>query len=155
MKRRLLALLVVVIVQLTLPVWFGASPASNGPFVDTSTLADGDSDHVGETAQVYGQVESLDPVVVRHHLDDGAQYYFEVTDIDAPVEVGAYVEVYGVITAADRIAAESIVVRGEREHWYTYGVSVLAVLVVLVSLASSWRIDMKRLTLVPAEERDA
>lgn len=155
MKLRLLALLAVVIVQLALPVWFGASPVSTGPFVDTSSLADGDSEHIGETAQVYGQVESLDPVVVRHRLDDGSQYYFEVTGIDTALNVGAYVEVYGVVTSADHVAAERVVVRGERQHWYTYGVSVLAVLIVLGSLAWSWRIDTTQLTLVPAEERDA
>lgn len=143
--------ILVVLVQLFVPVGYGMTDYSDTPFVTADEMAASQESNVGEEAVVYGQVTETDPVVIRTELDDGRVVTYRTADVDRQVAVGEYLEVYGVVGAQQSILARGTVVRGEREHWYTYGVSFVAGLVVLGRMVRDWTVDLERLTLVPGD----
>jgi len=154
MRWRALTALLVVLLQLFVPVGYGMTDYSDTPFKTADEMAASQQSAVGEEAVVYGQVVERDPVVIRTELDDGRVVTYRTADVDRQVSVGEYLEVYGVVAAQRSILARGTVVRGEREHWYTYGVSFLAGLVVLGRIVRDWTVDFDRLALVPGD-RDA
>ncbi|WP_327050587.1 hypothetical protein [Halomicrococcus gelatinilyticus] len=154
MRWRALTALLVVLLQLFVPVGYGMADYSDTPFKTADEIAANQQSAVGEEAVVYGQVVELDPVVIRAELDDGREVEYRTAGVDRQVDVGEYLEVYGVVETQQSILARGTVVRGEREHWYTYGVSFVAGLVVLGRIVRDWTVDLDRLALVPGG-RDA
>lgn len=153
MKVRLAALVIVLVIQLAVPALYGGSAAAESPFLDAEDLVDDRSQHVGEEVVLYGQVESLDPVVVNHRLDDDSTARFTVVGLDRQLATGQYIEVYGIVESERVVSARRSVVRGEREHWYTYGISLFAVVVVFGLTARDWTVNTEDWVLEPREDQ--
>lgn len=152
MRGRIVILVVVLAAQMAVPALYGSSDAAEAPFLDEEDLVGEHDPRVGAEAVIYGQVESVDPVVIRHRLDGGTVGRFTVVGVDRDLTVGQYLEVYAVVGPDDTLVARNTVVRGEREHWYTYGVSLFAVLLVLGLVLRDWTLDADAWVLHPSGE---
>lgn len=112
--------------------------------------------YVGETVEIGGTVVGTDPVVVEFGYDTGvfeeATYRLRLAGAP-PVERGDDVLLYGEVRPDRTVAvdAERSVVRKPWERSYMFAVSILAALLVAARLVDGWRLDRRRLALVPRE----
>lgn len=112
--------------------------------------------YVGETVEIGGTVVGTDPVVVEFGYDTGvyeAETYRLRIEGAPPVERGDDVLLYGEVRPDRTVAAdaERSVARQPWERRYMFSVSILAALLVAARLLDGWRLDLRRLALVPRE----
>jgi hypothetical protein len=145
------ALLVLILLQLWVPIWFGGTGYSGSSFPNAEGLANDYDSNIGKEVVLYGQVVNLDPVRIQIDLDNGDEIYYEVVGVERDVATGEYLEVYGTLDFEHTVLAQNVVIRDEREHWYTYGVSLVGVAIVFVRIVRDWGFDVEQLALSPKD----
>lgn len=106
--------------------------------------------YVGERATLYGEVVSLDPVVVEVEAPDGESV--RITARDAPpVEVGQHLIAHGTVGPGPTFRVEEATVRDDWQFDYMYAVSAVAGLWVLARAVDHWRFDVRRLGFAPRD----
>lgn len=154
MVRHLLFAAALVGVALGGGVYYDATWERHWPYPTEDQLYDDYERYVGERALLFGTVQSVDPhagtaVVV---VDAGTgEFALTVRSIDATVEPGGVVQVYGTLAADRTIVAESVVVveRDPGERHRKLGISVVAVGLALAAFFRYWRIDWPTMTFEP------
>lgn len=129
-------------------VWYGAYPPPD-PYVNLSgtLLAEGYDRFVGQRALVTASVVSTDPVVLLLDPDDTA-VRLTVTGVDRPVVVGDRLRVAGVVQPGYEVRATDFIVVPRWGTTYTYVISAVAALWVLLRVVRQWRLDRRTLALV-------
>lgn len=149
---RIFAVIVVLTALAVVPVSFGGSPYAETPYDTAEDIVAKSDTTVGTEVLLYGQVVGTDPVIIKIELDDSNHVRFKIYNVKQQVRIGAYLEVYGLLVDDRTVKSKGTVVRGEREHWYTYTVSFFAGLVVLARVVRVWTIDPSTYTLIPRED---
>ena len=158
-RSRLLALVVVFAVLAVALVAFGTlgpSPA-DGRYPATTDVIGSEDQYVGERVQIGGEVVATDPLVVadaypivRDGTLDTRRIAWTITDAETSADLGDAAQVYGILTDARTIRSTNTVIStGDRRFMYI--ASFLAGLWVLARLARQYRLDPRRLALVPRE----
>lgn len=147
---RVVVVVLLVVCQFGLIVWFGNVGYEGSPYPGTDELAEDYDAYVGRQVVVYGQVVETDPVTIETEVDDDSLVRYRLTGLDSDVEEGSYVGALVTPRPDGRLTVRRSVVRGERDHWYTYAVSLAAGLWVLVRVVRDWRFDVEALAFVSA-----
>lgn len=125
-------------------VWFGTlAPAPEvGAYPDSDDIGPSPADYVGAEVQISGRVVATDPVVVA--LSYGAETRsVTVTDVSHPVTEGDVLMLFGTLTDSETIRASNSFAVPPSGAMYTYSISFLAGLWVLVRLVRQWRFDLR------------
>lgn len=124
------------------------------PYPTADTLGTEYDEHTGETALLFGTVESVDDDTarIRVEYDDGT-VAMTVQNTDASVQSGGAVQVYGTLEPDRTIDAERVVVVNPAGSslLFKYGISAVAVVLFLLVFFRYWRIDWEAYSL---EARD-
>lgn len=125
-------------------VWFGAHPPPN-PNLSANALHANYASYVGQRVVVAAPVVATDPVVIA--LGDRADARLTVRGVEERVSVGDRLKIYGVVRPGHEMRAIDTVVVSRWGLWYTYTVSFLAGMWVLLRLVRYWRFDAGSLAL--------
>lgn len=152
---RIIAVLTLVALLFGLAVWYGSlAPApALGAYPNQEELGTNYEQYLGERVTVGGRVVDTDPVTIRATYGAGDHIQMTVTDLDSTPTEGDSMRVYGVATPDQTIRAINAVAVPQWGRWYTWSVSFLAGLWVLVRLGRSWRLETADWTLTPRETR--
>jgi len=126
-------------------VWFGTlAPAPEvGAYPDSDDIGPSPTEYVGTDVEIGGRVVATEPVVVE--LSYGtASRRVTVTDVSHPVTEGDTLRVFGTLTDSETIRASNSFAVPPSGAVYTYSISFLAGLWVLVRLVTQWRVDSRR-----------
>jgi hypothetical protein len=135
-------------------VHYDVAEPTHWPYPTDDELADAYEPAVGERALLFGEVQSVDTtddtatITVEH--DTGA-FDLRVTNLDAAVEPGGTIQVYGTLQPDYTIAAQSTVVVNPdgSSTTYKYAVSVVGALLILAAFFRQWRVDTETRGFVP------
>jgi hypothetical protein len=131
-------------------VAFGASGYEGERYPQTEDITRSPNDFVGDKVFVYGQVIATDPVVISadHH---GREHRLTITNLERDPTEDQYLGVHGTLVEPGTVEAIGSVVRGSTDHVYTYAVSALAGLWVLLRFVRDWRPSLRELAFVPVD----
>ncbi|QLD88829.1 hypothetical protein HWV07_07210 [Natronomonas salina] len=112
--------------------------------------------HVGETTSIGGSVVETDPVVIRVSYDTGvyeeASFRLElVGDLEAAVGDDVYVSGELRPDRSMAVDGDRALVRQPWELGYMYAISFVGVLLVGARFLNGWRVQPRRLRVVPRE----
>ena len=114
--------------------------------------------HVDERTLLFGTVEAVDSEAetATIRVDDTEPTTIQVRELEADVDRGGTVQIYGMLRSGHRIDADEVVVvdRGTGVAVYKYGISAVGALVILAGFFRDWRFDPSRLAFVPRSEDD-
>lgn len=124
------------------------------PYPSNDDLAEAYDSAVGERALLFGEVQSVDAtddtavITVEHST---GEFDMRVTNIEATVDPGGTIQVYGTLQPEYTIAAQSTVVVNPAgsSKTYKYAVSALGAMLILVAFFRQWRVDRDALGFVP------
>lgn len=142
MVRRAVAVVCLLGLLLGLCVWYGATgpTAARGVSPDTAEMS---TDRADDLVALSGRVVDTDPVTIL--VTSGREpIRMQVTDLSTPVDEGDTLRVVGDRVDRETIRAVEVIVVHEYGFAYTYTVSFVAGLWVLVRLARYWRYDLGR-----------
>jgi hypothetical protein len=141
--RRGLVVLVLLGTLFGLCVWFGTlAPApERGNYPDRHAVGPAPASYVGSTVVLSGHVVETDPVTMAVPYGVGQHRRFTVTDYRGAVTPGVELRVFGTLTDADTIRADSAFTVSASGNRYMFAVSFLAGLWVLARLCLHWRLD--------------
>jgi hypothetical protein len=129
---------------------------ADGRYPGTDAVASDPAQYHGDQVVVGGTVVGTDPIVLEAGYEtvrDGGfargTVRFTVTGVATAVDRGDSLQVFGTLGQDRSIAADETVVSSPDGDAYMYAVSFLAGLWVLARLTRQWRIDWKRLAVVP------
>lgn len=149
-SRRLRVVLVALSLALLVGqlVWFGFgthTPAGGATRLSASTLHANYESYVDQRVAVTAPVVATDPVVVA--LGEGTDARLTVRDVEVRVSTGDRLKLYGVVEAGHEMRAIDAVAVPKCGLWYTYAVSLLAGVWVLLRIVCHWRLDVRTLAL--------
>lgn len=154
MVRHLLVALALLSVAVASGVHYDAVYDQEWPYPTEDELHADYDEYVGEQVLLFGDVESIDRTADRATIEveaDNGPFTVTVEGIDADVEPGGVVQVYGTVQPGQTVAASNIVVveasRGNR--LYKFAVSGVGAVLVLAAFFRYWRIDWAALTFEP------
>jgi hypothetical protein len=124
------------------------------PYPEPHELAADYGSYVGDRILVFGEVLDRDGGTVTLEAEsEGVTIELRVTGVEATVEPGGILQVYGDLGPDRTMTAERVVVVTESggAEWYKYAVSALGAVGFLVAFGRYWRVDTESWTL---EARD-
>jgi hypothetical protein len=138
-------------------IHYSSAQSSHWPYPTGDELADGYEPAVGEQTLLFGEVHSINEndntatVMVEH---DTGSFEMRVTGLDASVDPGGTIQVYGTLRPDYTIAAQSAVVVNPAgsSTTYKYAVSVVGALLVLAVFFGRWRFDTETRGFAPRGE---
>lgn len=153
MPRHLLLALLLVGLAVAGGVHYDAAHDRHWPYPTDDQLYADYPAHVGEETLLFGTVRSVaanGTATVEFEADDGS-FVLQVRGVDAAVEPGGVVQVYGTLRGGHRMTATEVVVveRHPGERLYKFGISGVGALVALTAFFRYWRIDVATLTFEP------
>lgn len=124
-------------------VWYGTSGVAPGLGVYPTEELVGPTpgEYVGDLVDLSGTVVETDPVEIRVRYGGESQRILTVTGVQTPVEPGDELRVFGRLVDEDTVRATRAFAVPPLGYLYTYTVSFLAGVWVLIRLASQWRYD--------------
>lgn len=135
-------------------VHYDVAEPTQWPYPTDDELAESYEPAVGEPALLFGEVQTIDTTdttaVITVEHDTGA-FDLRVMNLDASVEPGGTIQVYGTLQSDYTIVAQSTVVVNPAgsSTTYKYAVSALGALFILAAFARQWRFDRATLGFVP------
>lgn len=148
--RLRVATLVVLVALLAVTLVAAGTIDGTPNYAGNEDLIDSYDAHLGEQAEVDGEVVGTDPV--RIELEYGPEtFVVTVEDVDESVEEGQHLRVFGTVDEDRTITASSTITRGPWERWYVLGISFLGGLWVLGRFLTGWQFDRTELVFVPRE----
>lgn len=114
------------------------------PYPGPNDLAADYGAHVGERTLLFGSVlETGDDTYHIEVSSDRGPIEFRATGVEADVDPGGIVQVYGTLGANHTIAAENVVVVNPDGggNLYKYGVSAVAAVLILAFFFRYWTVD--------------
>jgi hypothetical protein len=137
-----------------LGVYADATDDARWPYPTVDAVGADYDDHTGETALLFGTVESAadGTAQIRVEYANGS-FQMTVEGFDTAVQPGGTVQVYGTLEPGRTIDAERVAVVNPAGSslLFKYGISAVAVVLFLVVFFRYWRIDWGTYTL---EARD-
>lgn len=154
MVRHLLVALALVGVAVAGGVHYAALYDQKWPYPTEDELHADYDQYVGKQVLLFGDVESIDRTANRATIEvraDDGSITLTVEGIDAAVETGGVVQVYGTIRPGHTVTASDIVVVEESsgKRLYKFGVSGVGAVLALAAFFRYWRIDWSSLTFEP------
>lgn len=154
MPRHLLVALVLLGVAVGAGVHYDATEERHWPYPTADQLSEEYSSHVGEEALLWGTVRSIDPDARTATIEveaDAGTFTMQGESVEADVEPGGVVQVYGLLRRDHVITAESVVVveRSPAERSFKYGISAAGALLALAAFFRYWRFDRTTMTFEP------
>lgn len=154
MVRHLLVALALVGVAVAGGVHYDALYDEKWPYPTDEGLSADYDEYVGEQVLLFGDVESIDRTADRATIEveaDNGPFTVTVEGIDADVEPGGVVQVYGTVRPGQTIAASNVVVveASSENRLYQFAVSGVGAVLVLAAFFRYWRIDWAALTFEP------
>lgn len=147
--QRATLILILLLGLSSLFVWGGIDrpPAPQlGIYPEAEEVAQQPSQYQNEQITIHGRVISTDPVIVRaeYEADSGLKSIdLQIADIGTDVTRGDKLQIFGTLIDAQTIRATNIVVFSEIGRWYTWLISFIAGLWVLVRIINRWTIDLR------------
>jgi hypothetical protein len=135
-------------------VHYDIAGQTHWPYPTNNELAEAYDPAVGEQALLFGEVQSVDATdntAVITVVHDTGEFDLRVTNLDATVDPGGTIQVYGTLQPEYTIAAQSTVVVNPAgsSTTYKYAVSALGALLILAAFFRQWRFDRDSLGFVP------
>lgn len=154
MVRHLLVALALLSVAVASGVHYDALYDEKWPYPTDEALSTDYEEYVGEQVLLFGDVESIDPTADRATIEvdsDNGPFAVTVEGIDADVEPGGVVQVYGTVRPGHTIAASNVVVveASSENRLYKFAASGVGAVLVLVAFFRYWRIDWAARTFEP------
>lgn len=135
--------------------YYEATEAARSTYPTAAELDADYGQHVGEDALLFGTVESRDGATTTIHVtDDEHEFTVRVDGLDAPVETGGVVMVYGTLGPEYTMTARgsTVVNPGANTNLKKYAISAAAALVFLAVFFRYWWLDVRTLTLRRRQE---
>jgi hypothetical protein len=126
-------------------VWYGTYGIAPGlgEYPTEQAIASAPTEYVGDTVTLSGTVVGTDPVEIR--ITDGStKRTLTVTGVDAPVERGDQLRVFGHLVDEDTVQVTNAFTVPPSGFIYSYLISFAAGLWVLTRLLTQWRLDYTR-----------
>lgn len=154
MVRHLLVALALLGVAVASGVHYDAVYDHKWPYPTDEELHADYEQYVGEQVLLFGDIVSIDQTAHQATIEvdaDGGPFTLTVVGIDADVEPGGVVQVYGTVQPGHKIAGSNIVVveASSKNRLYKFAVSGFGAVLVLVVFFRYWRIDWSSLTFEP------
>jgi len=151
--RVTVAVLLVVVVAGS-GVHYAAAEPTHWPYPTDDELTESYESAVGEQTLLFGEVQSIETaentatITVEHTT---GEFDMRVTNLDATVDPGGTIQVYGTLEPDHTIDADSVVVVNPAgsSTTYKYAVSAVGALLTLVVFFREWRIDREERGFVP------
>ena len=154
MGRHLIVVVLLVGLALASGIHYDAGFDRHWEYPTEEDLSSDYESHVGERTLVWGVVQSIDrdasEAVVEVDSDDG-EFELLVRGLDADVEPGGTVQVYGSLEPDQTLVASGFVVveRSPADRLFKYGLSAGGAALALGIFFRYWRIDWRRLRFEP------
>jgi hypothetical protein len=148
--RRIVIVVVLVVALGGMSGLYKATSDARWPYPTTDELHDQPEQYDGETILIAGPViERADSTVTVRIQYTGGTMPMRVTGVDAKVQPGGSVQVFGTFAPGDTVDAERTVVvnRAGGSKLYKYGVSLIAVGMFLLYFFRYWRVNQSTLRL--------
>jgi hypothetical protein len=126
-------------------VWYGTYGVAPGlgAYPTEQVVASAPAAYVGDAVTLSGIVVGTDPVEIRI-ASGGTRRTLTVTEVDAPVERGDQLQVFGHLVDEGTVRATNAFAVPPGDYLYSYFVSFAAGLWVLARLLTQWRLDSTR-----------
>lgn len=114
------------------------------PYPTDDELSSNYKQYIGEQVLIFGDVESIDRTAHQATIEveaDAGSFTLTVEGIDADVEPGGVVQVYGTVRSGHTIAASNIVVveASSGTRLYTFAASGFGAVLALAAFFRYWR----------------
>jgi hypothetical protein len=141
--RRLRLVVVLVALLFGLCVWYGTYGVAPGlgAYPTEQVVGPTPGEYVGDSVVLSGAVVETDPVELRVRYGGGTQRTLTVIEVQTPVEPGDQLRVFGPLVDEDTVRATRTLAVPPSGYLYTYAVSFLAGVWVLIRLVRQWRLD--------------
>lgn len=116
-----------------------------GVYPDQDEFIENSDRYVGERVVTGGFVRQASPIVIEVETTQGT-HNITVSGTNLSPSLGDKVRVYGTLTAPRTINSINAFVVPQGGLWYTWGISFLAGIWVLIRLIRHWRINLSRLS---------
>lgn len=115
-----------------------------GVYPGGSTVVENPDRYLGKHVVMEGIVQEPSPTVIAVHTSDGTTM-ITVTGTGFTPETGDKLRVFGTLSDPGTVESESGFAVPERGFWYTWSISFLAGLWVLVRLLRHWKLDVSHM----------
>ncbi|AUV82785.1 hypothetical protein C2R22_15000 [Salinigranum rubrum] len=141
--RRALLVAVLLVGLFGLCLWYGTYGIAPdlGAYPTEQAVGPFPEEYVGDPVVLAGTVVGTDPVEIRIDGGGGHHRTITVTDFSAPVQRGDQLRVFGTLVDRDTVRTTNGFTVPPENYLYTYTVSFVAGLWVLVRLVGQWRLD--------------
>ncbi|MFW6196139.1 MAG: hypothetical protein ACOC5D_02265 [Thermoplasmatota archaeon] len=139
-KYRNLTIVVLLLILLTLFIWYGSlePEPEKGNYLGSEELIKNYDNHIGEKADVTGEVVNTDPIEIK--IEYGRQEKtLRVTGADEDVEKGDRLSVFGTVKQDYTIEAENSFSVPFLNYVYMYAISLVGASWIFIRIVKQWR----------------